>query len=79
MCQCFTMDEKRSKAVTEAFVRLYKDGLIYRLVSSSSIVQGVKHLCFACLVMLWCFTSRFFISYGCFDFLQGLHASNCDF
>jgi valyl-tRNA synthetase len=24
------MDELRSKAVTEAFVRLYKDGLIYR-------------------------------------------------
>lgn len=24
------MDEKRSKAVTEAFVRLYKEGLIYR-------------------------------------------------
>lgn len=28
--QCFTMDEKRSKAVIEAFVRLYKAGLIYR-------------------------------------------------
>ncbi|KAG7982619.1 hypothetical protein I3843_04G062200 [Carya illinoinensis] len=28
--ECFTMDEKRSKAVTEAFVRLYKEGLIYR-------------------------------------------------
>ncbi|CAA2934126.1 valine--tRNA ligase, mitochondrial 1-like isoform X2 [Olea europaea subsp. europaea] len=28
--ECFTMDEKRSRAVTEAFVRLYKDGLIYR-------------------------------------------------
>jgi hypothetical protein len=28
------MDEPRSKAVTEAFVRLHKDGLIYRLVSS---------------------------------------------
>ncbi|KAF0928842.1 hypothetical protein E2562_010700 [Oryza meyeriana var. granulata] len=27
---CFTMDEKRSKAVTEAFVRLHKEGLIYR-------------------------------------------------
>lgn len=26
------MDEQRSKSVTEAFVRLYKDGLIYRLV-----------------------------------------------
>lgn len=48
VCQCFTMDEKRSKAVTEAFVRLYKDGLIYRLVSPPSLVPGVKHLCFAC-------------------------------
>ncbi|KAM1253883.1 hypothetical protein FF1_041847 [Malus domestica] len=28
--ECFTMDEKRSKAVTEAFVRLHKQGLIYR-------------------------------------------------
>ncbi|GAB4854044.1 Valine--tRNA ligase, mitochondrial 1 [Ancistrocladus abbreviatus] len=28
--ECFTMDEKRSQAVTEAFVRLYKEGLIYR-------------------------------------------------
>ncbi|XP_034710261.1 valine--tRNA ligase, mitochondrial 1 isoform X2 [Vitis riparia] len=28
--ECFTMDEKRSLAVTEAFVRLYKEGLIYR-------------------------------------------------
>ncbi|KAK9015180.1 hypothetical protein V6N11_006297 [Hibiscus sabdariffa] len=28
--ECFTMDEKRSKAVTEAFIRLYKEGLIYR-------------------------------------------------
>ncbi|KAA8533888.1 hypothetical protein F0562_031405 [Nyssa sinensis] len=28
--ECFTMDEKRSKAVVEAFVRLYKEGLIYR-------------------------------------------------
>lgn len=28
--ECFTMDDKRSKAVTEAFVRLYKEGLIYR-------------------------------------------------
>ncbi|HHU13077.1 MAG TPA: class I tRNA ligase family protein, partial [Clostridiaceae bacterium] len=26
----FTMDEPRSKAVTEVFVRLYEDGLIYR-------------------------------------------------
>lgn len=28
--ECFTMDDQRSKAVTEAFVRLYKEGLIYR-------------------------------------------------
>ncbi|XP_010527840.1 PREDICTED: valine--tRNA ligase, mitochondrial 1-like [Tarenaya hassleriana] len=28
--ECFTMDEQRSRAVTEAFVRLYKEGLIYR-------------------------------------------------
>ncbi|OMO97080.1 Aminoacyl-tRNA synthetase, class Ia, partial [Corchorus capsularis] len=28
--ECFTMDEKRSKAVTEAFCRLYEQGLIYR-------------------------------------------------
>ncbi|XP_058071799.1 valine--tRNA ligase, mitochondrial 1 isoform X2 [Magnolia sinica] len=28
--ECFTMDAKRSMAVTEAFVRLYREGLIYR-------------------------------------------------
>ena len=28
--EVFTMDNKLSKAVTEAFVRLYNDGLIYR-------------------------------------------------
>ncbi|MCD7461038.1 Valine--tRNA ligase, mitochondrial 1, partial [Datura stramonium] len=28
--ECFTMDEKRSKAVTEAFFRLSNEGLIYR-------------------------------------------------
>ncbi|CAH8390921.1 unnamed protein product [Eruca vesicaria subsp. sativa] len=28
--ECFTMDEKRSKAVVEAFVRLHKEGVIYR-------------------------------------------------
>ncbi|XP_065880919.1 valine--tRNA ligase, mitochondrial 1 [Euphorbia lathyris] len=28
--ECFTMDEQRSKAVTEEFVRLFKEGLIYR-------------------------------------------------
>jgi len=28
--EAFTMDEKRSKAVREVFVRLYNDGLIYR-------------------------------------------------
>ncbi|KAF3675266.1 hypothetical protein T459_23174 [Capsicum annuum] len=29
-CVCFTMDEKRSKAVAEAFVRLSNKGLVYR-------------------------------------------------
>jgi valyl-tRNA synthetase len=28
--ECFTMDAARSQAVTEAFVRLYREGLIYR-------------------------------------------------
>ncbi|KAF8028100.1 hypothetical protein BT93_E0877 [Corymbia citriodora subsp. variegata] len=28
--ECFTMDERRSRAVTEAFVWLFKEGLIYR-------------------------------------------------
>ncbi|KAK9987823.1 hypothetical protein SO802_028062 [Lithocarpus litseifolius] len=28
--ECFIMDEKRSRAVTEAFVRLYKENLVYR-------------------------------------------------
>lgn len=28
--ECFTLDEKRSQAVTEAFVRLHKEKLIYR-------------------------------------------------
>jgi hypothetical protein len=36
------MDEQRSKAVTEAFVRLHKDGLIYRLVASPSVVASVS-------------------------------------
>lgn len=31
LLQCFTMDETRTKAVIEAFVRLNKEGLIYRL------------------------------------------------
>eukprot|EP00250_Pteridium_aquilinum_P018434 c24085_g1_i3 orf=257-3421(-) len=30
--ECFTMDAQRSKAVVEAFVRLYQKGLIYRAV-----------------------------------------------
>ncbi|KAH7424251.1 hypothetical protein KP509_12G097300 [Ceratopteris richardii] len=30
--ECFTMDAQRCKAVVEAFVRLYKKGLIYRAV-----------------------------------------------
>ncbi|CAK9267019.1 unnamed protein product [Sphagnum jensenii] len=29
--ECFTMDAKLSKAVTEAFIQLHRDGLIYRL------------------------------------------------
>lgn len=28
--EAFTMDDKCSKAVTEAFVRFYEDGLVYR-------------------------------------------------
>ncbi len=28
--ECFTMDDQRSAAVTDAFVKLYQDGLIYR-------------------------------------------------
>ncbi|XP_041997583.1 valine--tRNA ligase, mitochondrial 1-like isoform X4 [Salvia splendens] len=28
--ECFTLDEKRSRAVTESFIRLHKEGLIYR-------------------------------------------------
>jgi valyl-tRNA synthetase len=28
--ECFTMDENLSRAVTETFVKLYNDGLIYR-------------------------------------------------
>ncbi len=31
LMQCFTMDAKLSKAVIEAFIRLHRDGLIYRL------------------------------------------------
>ncbi|CAM6003397.1 unnamed protein product [Sphagnum balticum] len=30
LMQCFTMDAKLSKAVTEAFIRLHRDRLIYR-------------------------------------------------
>ncbi|XP_038687792.1 valine--tRNA ligase, mitochondrial 1-like [Tripterygium wilfordii] len=40
--ECFTMDEKRSKAVTEAFVRLYNEGMIYRdlrLVNWDSVLR----------------------------------------
>ncbi|KAH8974622.1 hypothetical protein BDL97_01G111400 [Sphagnum fallax] len=31
LMQCFTMDAKLSKVVTEAFIRLHRDRLIYRL------------------------------------------------
>ncbi|CAH2052310.1 unnamed protein product, partial [Thlaspi arvense] len=40
--ECFTVDEIRSKAVTEAFVLLYKEGLIYRdirLVNWDCVLQ----------------------------------------
>ncbi|KAF6175611.1 hypothetical protein GIB67_022613 [Kingdonia uniflora] len=30
--ECFTMDEQRSKAVTEAFVQLYRENLIYSMI-----------------------------------------------
>ena len=56
--QCFLMDEQRAKAVTEAFVRLYKDGLIYRLVFhilESSVI---------CMWYLW-----FYIDKVCVCFL----------
>ena len=39
---CFTLDEARSRAVTEAFVRLHEDGLIYRgkrLVNWDPVLQ----------------------------------------
>ncbi|KVI04024.1 Aminoacyl-tRNA synthetase, class 1a, anticodon-binding [Cynara cardunculus var. scolymus] len=39
--ECFTMDEKRSRAVSEAFVRLYKEGLIYR---DLRLVPGYKNM-----------------------------------
>ncbi|XP_050301652.1 valine--tRNA ligase-like isoform X2 [Anthonomus grandis grandis] len=41
--ETFTMDEKRSKAVTEAFIKLFEDGLIYRadhLVNWSCALQS---------------------------------------
>ncbi|PIA49674.1 hypothetical protein AQUCO_01300442v1, partial [Aquilegia coerulea] len=40
--ECFTMDDPRSKAVTEAFVRLYKENLIkrdYRLVNWDCVLR----------------------------------------
>jgi hypothetical protein len=59
--QCFSMDEQRSKAVTEAFVRLYKDGLIYRLVFhnlESSVI---------CMWYLWFYIDKvlYFVSLLC--------------
>ncbi|KAF3967901.1 hypothetical protein CMV_008152 [Castanea mollissima] len=38
-CECFTMDEKRSRAVTEAFVRLYKEKLVH-----SYLFLKVEHI-----------------------------------
>ncbi len=48
------MDKPRSKAVTEAFVRLYKQGLIYRSVPSPYFVVRVEHL-FLLLIAPLCF------------------------
>ncbi|KAK7840982.1 valine--trna ligase [Quercus suber] len=39
--QCFTMDEKRSRAVTEAFVRLYKEKLVYRGAKGNEMRLGI--------------------------------------
>lgn len=51
--QCFTMDEKRSKAVTEAFVRLSNEGLIYRYAAPLfSFVCLISSLC-ACVAYPW--------------------------
>ena len=36
------MDEQRSKAVTECFVRLYKEGLIYRFVKSALFFEAIE-------------------------------------
>ena len=60
--QCFLMDEQRAKAVTEAFVRLYKDGLIYRLVFhnlESSVI---------CMWYLWFYIDKvlFFFFIMCY-------------
>eukprot|EP01087_Luapelamoeba_hula_P023115 TRINITY_DN844_c1_g1_i2.p1 TRINITY_DN844_c1_g1~~TRINITY_DN844_c1_g1_i2.p1 ORF type:complete len:900 (+),score=163.70 TRINITY_DN844_c1_g1_i2:628-3327(+) len=40
--ECFTMDEKLSKAVVEAFVRLYDQGLIYRGVRLVNWCSALK-------------------------------------
>jgi len=39
--QYFTMDQPRSEAVIEAFVRLHERGLIYRYASPSAIPDGI--------------------------------------
>lgn len=69
--QCFTMDEQRSKAVTEAFVRLYKDGLIYRLAfyNLESSVCGIfgstsSVYFFTMCYYLWSFPILLHISSG---------------
>jgi hypothetical protein len=53
------MDEKRSIAVTEAFVRLYKEGLIYRLDFFFLVL-----VCRPFFFSIFC-TSEFFFFYTC--------------
>ena len=86
--QAFTMDEQRSKAVTEAFVRLHKEGLIYRLVSPHFQVLNWKffHYQFCLIVDL---RFLFFSCQPSFEWFipfqrlspceLGLHTSNCNF
>jgi hypothetical protein len=39
LMQCFTMDAKLSKAVTEAFIRLHRDGLLLTSLCDMSASQ----------------------------------------
>ena len=59
------MDEQRSEAVTEAFVRLYKEGLIYRLVFHTECAPFFAS-CSAelmCLLILCCSASSKLLYY----------------